>query len=179
MGRPRSQVNADQYLGCWLYVNTAGTGADQTQPKASLSSKLSNHHFPSSRPRRLLSQGLCVCISATLFWAFMPHTISKPPLSSSPSLFLSFSAHQRDSNALCIMDGKQKKKKTMCQSFCICMTHEITGQERLKWSNKAFVDTKVEKKKEEKKIQRPRLINQCNVLRRVPPHEVSQPIRLK
>lgn len=126
MGRPCSQVNADQYLGCWLYVNSARTGADQTQPKASLSSKLSNHHFPSSRPRRLLSQGLCVCISATLFWAFMPHTISKPPLSSSPSLFLSFGAHQRDSNALCIMDGKEEKKK-QCASHLYDTWNHRTG----------------------------------------------------
>lgn len=133
-GWPCSQVNVDQYLGCWLYVNTAQTGAAQTQPKASLSSKLSNHHFPSSRPRRLVSQGLCVCISATLFWAFMPHTISKPPLSLSHSLSLSFCTHQRDSNALCIMDGGGENKQNVP---VIYMTREITAQERLKWSNKA------------------------------------------
>lgn len=133
MGRPCSQVNADQYLGCWLYVNTARTGADQTQPKASLSSKLSNHHFPSSRPRRLLSQGLCVCISATLFWAFMPHTISKPPLSSSLSLSL---FRRTPAGFKCPMyygwEGEIKNNVPV-----ICMTHEITGQERLKWSKKA------------------------------------------
>lgn len=124
-GRPCSRVNADQHLGCRSYVNTAQTGADQTRPKASLSSKLSNHHFPSSRPQCLVSQGLCVCISATLFWAFMSHTISNPPLSLSRflslylplSLSLSFCTHQRDSNALCIMDGEKKTKKPNVSAF--------------------------------------------------------------
>lgn len=53
-----------------LILNTAGAGADQTQPKAFLSSKLSNHHFSTSGPQCMASPallGLCVCISATLF----------------------------------------------------------------------------------------------------------------
>lgn len=74
-----------QYLEAADYtVHTAWAGADQTPPKAFISSKLSNHHFSTSRPECMASPalpGLCVCISATLFWDFMPHTISKPPLS--------------------------------------------------------------------------------------------------
>lgn len=74
--------------------------------------------------------------------------------------------------------GWEEEKKVKNNVPVICMTHEITGQERLKWSNKAC-GHKGGEEEGRKKVERPRLINQCNVLRRVPPHEVSQPIRLK
>lgn len=122
-----------------LILNTAGAGADQTQPKAFLSFKLSNHHFSTSGPQCVASPallGLCVCISATLFWAFMPHTISKPPLS--PPFFLARSLcflHTPAGFRYPMYYGWEKINR-MRQPF-IWHTCEITGQERLEWSNRA------------------------------------------
>lgn len=148
IGLSCSQVSVKQNLEAADYtVHTARAGADQTPPKAFLSSKLSNHHFSTSRPECVASPalpGLCVCISATLFWAFMPHTISKPPLSRffplSPPLFPAHASRIQMPYVLWM--GKINRLR---QPF-IWHTREITGQERFKWSNKPWGDREKKEK---------------------------------
>lgn len=139
-------------------INTTAAGADQAQPKAYLSSKLSqitvspsadHGPWPLRLRRAYVYVFLPLCSEPLCLTPLASHLSLSPPLSPPP-----FPAH--GSRIPMPMYYGWGKINRMRRPF-IRHTCEITGQERLKWSNKARGDSGRRRKKKTKKVRAGRI----------------------